>query len=91
MKKIITTDKRGVFFGTIIEHDRDKNTCVLTDAQMCVYWSTGVRGVLGLAATGPDKESRVTKAIPRIELNGITSVMDVTDDAQKAWEACPWR
>lgn len=87
-KQIITTDKRGVFFGHVQKKTKDQIT--LTQAQMCVYWSSDVRGVLGLAADGPSESCRITKAIPKIELNGITSVMDVTEEAQKKWESCPW-
>lgn len=89
MKKVmVTTDKRGVFFGT--PKKRTKTEITLTDAQMCVYWDTSVRGILGLAATGPSDKSRVTKVIPSIDLNGVTAVMDVTPEAAKAWERCPW-
>ena len=86
--KIVTTEKRGVFFGEIVEQTKEK--VVLKNAQMCVYWSADVRGVLGLAATGPSDTCRITKAIPNIELYGITSVMDCTEEAAKKWKECPW-
>jgi hypothetical protein len=89
MKKVIvTTDKRGVFFGTVVK--KTKNEITLKNAQMCVFWARSVHGVLGLAADGPNEECRITKPVPKIELNGVTAVMDVTPAAAKAWEACPW-
>lgn len=47
---VVTTDKRGVFFGEIEEADREKiDTLTVKDCQMCVYWPEG--GVVGLAAS----------------------------------------
>ena len=85
---VVTTDKIGVFAGQL--DARDGDSIILKDGQMCVYWSRDVRGVVGLAATGPTKDCRVTKAATKIELNGVTSVMTCTDAARKAWEAEPW-
>lgn len=89
---VVTTDstRRGVFGGLLVEHDRDKNTVVLEQAQMCVYWSPDMHGVLGLAADGPSSSCRIGKPVPRLELNGITSVTFATADARARWEACPW-
>ena len=53
---VVTTEHRGVFFG-YLDGSRDSETALLRDAQMCVYWSADVRGVLGLAATGPSVTS----------------------------------
>jgi len=91
-KVVVTTDKdrRGVFFGTLLEHDIKASTCVLVDARMCLYWSSATRGVLGLAAIGPQKGSRVTPSVPRLELNGVTSVIDATDGAVARWEIGIW-
>lgn len=91
-KVVVTTDKdrRGVFFGTLESWDAAKQTCSITNARMCVYWSQSTKGVLGLASNGPQSGSRVTPPIPRIELNGVTSVMDITDDAAKQWEKGIW-
>jgi len=87
---VVTTDKsrRGVFFGVLVSHDGD--VVVLKNAQMAVYWPVEVHGVVGLAATGPLKGSRISPPIPRIELNGITSIMDASVEAVACWEAKPW-
>lgn len=85
---VVCTDKRGVFAG-ILEQQED-GKAVLSDARMCVYWSEDVRGVVGLAATGPTGRCRITRAAPRVELSGVTAVMDCTDGAREAWEAGPW-
>jgi len=89
---VVTTEHRGVFFGFLNGANQPTDTVVtITDAQMCVYWSADVQGVLGLAATGPSKDCKVTPKIPKITLQAVTSVMDATDDAVTAWQARPWR
>jgi hypothetical protein len=86
---VVTTAHRGVFFG-YLDGDRTGTTVELTDAQMCVYWSSDVRGVLGLASDGPSRSSKVTRPVPRITLQDVTSVIDVTAEAVKQWEGRPW-
>jgi len=89
---VITTDKdrRGVFFGELESYDADKQYAVLKDAQLAVYWSAATKGVLGLAAHGPQKGSRISPIIPRIELNGVTAKMDASDEAVKQWRKQLW-
>jgi hypothetical protein len=86
---LVTTQHRGVFFG-YLTGSRDSTTLDLTDARMCIYWSADVKGVLGLAASGPSKSCRVGPAVPRLTLQDVTSVADVTAEAVKAWLAQPW-
>ena len=74
---LVTTnkDRRGVFCGELLS---EKNSVVeLKNARMAVYWSTGVRGVLGLASCGPQKGS-------------VTSVADCTKEAIANWEKELW-
>jgi hypothetical protein len=89
---LITTNKdlRGVFFAYINPEDVDKEIIEVENVQMCVYWSVETRGVLGLAADGPAKGSRVTKPAPRGVIRGITLVAECSKEAVKAWKACPW-
>lgn len=88
---VVTTDlnRRGVFGGVL--ESSESGTAVLRDARMCVYWSRETRGVVGLAAIGPQKGSRISPPAPRIELDGVTSIMDCTDEARKLWEDAPWQ
>ncbi len=89
---LITTDntKRGVFMGYINPKDASEAVLEATDVRMCVYWSSDVRGVLGLAANGPTKRCKISPAAPRVRLHGITSVSDISEKAEKAWEKEPW-
>ena len=95
MKKIavlITTDKdkRGVFMGYINPKDANETVLVAENVRMCIYWSSDVKGVLGLAATGPTKSCKISKAVPKARLHGVTLVMDITKEAEAAWEKEPW-
>lgn len=89
---MVTTAHRGVFFGFLdpAGGSRDEKTVELTDAQMCVYWSPDVEGVLGLASTGPSRSCKVTRPVPRITLQDVTAVVDVTAEAVKLWQGRPW-
>lgn len=84
---VVTTEHRGVFFG--YASDTSGDVIHLRAARNCIYWSHGVRGFIGLAATGPDKQSKVGPAAD-IEVRKITSVIKCTPEATAAWEAAPW-
>lgn len=87
---MVTTAHRGVFFG-FLTAARDSKTVELTDAQMCVYWSEDVQGILGLASHGPSRSCKVTRPVPgRSTLQDVTSVIDATAEAVKLWQDRPW-
>lgn len=90
---LITTDstKRGVFMGFIDPKDSDKETLEAYDVRMAVYWSADVKGVIGLAATGPTKGCRISEAAKKAVLKGVTAVIELTDEALRAWEKEPWK
>lgn len=81
---IVTTKHRGVFFGYATDTDGDRIR--LKRARMAIYWATH-RGLLELAEVGPNAKSRIS-ARADIDLRDITSVVDVTEEAVKAWEEC---
>ena len=62
-KVLVTTDKRGVFFGTL--KTEEGTTVELAEAQNCTYWSRAMRGFLGLAVLGPDSECRIGPPVPK--------------------------
>lgn len=89
---LVTTDKRGVFFGRVAEFPEAIPTEVeLADARMCVYWSTAEHGVFGLAVAGPGKDCRIGPAVTKLRLNGVTSIALCTPEAAERWEAEPWQ
>jgi len=86
MKKpvVVTTKFRGVFFG--YEEERGENSIVLTNTRNCIYWSEDVGGFMGLASKGPSRDCKLGTKTSRIELFGITSIMDVSKEAAEKWE-----
>lgn len=85
---LVTTQHRGVFFGYATE--TDGAAIKLRAARNCVYWSSDVKGFLGLAAAGPTKACKIGPAAD-IELRDITCVAECSTAAVQAWESAPWR
>ena len=86
---MVTTEFRGVFFGYMEEAPKD-GSITIRQAQNCVYWSSDVRGFMGLASNGPTKSCKVGPAVPSITLNKVTAVVEVTPEAAEKWKAMPW-
>jgi len=86
---MITTEFRGVFFG-YMDKMPENGSVTLKQAQNCVYWSSDVKGFMGLAATGPTKSCKVGPAVPSITLNKITAIVEVAPKAEEAWLKQPW-
>lgn len=86
---VVTTIHRGVFFGRLEQLD-DENITLL-EAQNCIFWDASVKGVFGLAVTGPNENCRIGPIVPTLHLRGITSISKATDVAVAAWKAQPWK
>jgi hypothetical protein len=84
---LVTTDKRGVFFGYATDTSGD--VINLRRARNCIYWPAGTKGFLGLCSMGPQKGSRVGPPA-NIQLRGITCVAEVEPAAVVVWEQAPW-
>ncbi len=84
---VVTTQHRGVFFG--YAEDTSGDSIKLRGGRNCIYWSTDVKGFMGLAASGPTKSCKIGPAAD-IDVRNITSVMECTPEAVTAWEAAPW-
>ena len=85
---LVTTAHRGVFFGYGVA-STDK-IIRIEEARMCVSWSQDVHGIVGLAAKGPSKNCKITAAAPAITLQDVTSVMEVSEEAEAKWKQEPW-
>lgn len=84
---LVTTKHRGVFFGYAA--DTKSDPIDLKRARLCVYWSSDVRGFMGLAANGPTSGCRIGPPAD-IELRDVTSVSTVTPAAEAKWNAAQW-
>lgn len=87
---LVTTEYRGVFFGTLVGCDRTNRTATLATARNCVYWPPSQKGFLGLATAGPLDGAKIGPAVGEIELPGMTSISSCTPEAVARWEAAPW-
>lgn len=85
---VVTTDKKGVFYGELV--GEEKNVVDLASAKMCIYWGSDLKGVFGLAKTGPTNSCRISPEILKIKLYGVTSIMDCGEVAIAAWEVEQW-
>lgn len=84
---LVTTAHRGVFFG--YARQTDGTSIKLRAARLCVYWSADVRGFMGLASHGPNGQCKIGPAAD-IEVRDITSVAEVTPEAEEKWQKAPW-
>jgi hypothetical protein len=82
---VVCTDTRGVVFG--YTSNPNARPVVLTNARMCLYWSSAVGGVFGLTDIGPDSQSKISAVAPSITLEGVTAVFGMTPQAVAAWTA----
>lgn len=82
---IVTTERRGVFYGTLESYDEDARKAVLLNARMAIYWGT-TRGLLELADTGPTAKSKISAPAERIQLEVCECVIDVSAGAVEAWK-----
>lgn len=85
---IVTTEHRGVFFGCATDTDGDP--IKLKRARLCVYWSSDIKGFMGLASNGPSDACRIGPPAD-VELRKITAVLEVSPEAVSKWESAPWK
>lgn len=84
---VVTTSHKGVFFGYAI--DTDGSQIQLTEARLAIYWSADVKGFMGLASAGPSNNCRIGPPAT-ITVRDITSVLEVTPEAEEKWLKSPW-
>jgi hypothetical protein len=89
---VVTTEFRGVFFGTLKAMETiDGNLSVkLANAQNCVYWNEATRGFLGLASKGPQDGCKIGPKVPELLLGKVTSIAVCTEEAVVEWEKEKW-
>jgi len=84
---IVTTSHRGIFFGYTT--DTTGAIIKLRACRNCVYWSSDLRGFMGLASQGPNKNCKIGPAAD-FEVRDITGVVAVSPEAVAKWESAPW-
>jgi Domain of unknown function (DUF6948) len=84
---LVTTAHKGVFFGYAV--DTSGETIKLRAGRLCVYWSSDLRGFMGLASSGPSNKCKIGPPAD-IEVRQITSITEVSKEAIEKWEKSPW-
>lgn len=85
---VVTTTHKGVFFGYAADTTGDQIT--LERSRLCIYWSSDVQGFMGLASKGPTKGCRIGPPAT-ITVRDITSVLEVTPEAEEKWIKASWQ
>jgi len=85
---LVTTEFRGVFFGYANPDKLSDENLTLRGCRCAIYWA-GDRGFLGLASHGPHKDSRIGSTAKKVRLRKVTSVTDVSSEAEKVWTEWP--
>lgn len=85
---VVTTSHRGVFFGYAAE--TNNKTIALRGARNCLYWPPSVGGFMGLASSGPNKDTKIGPSCD-ITLHDVTAVLKCSPEAEKAWLAANWK
>lgn len=86
---VVTTAHRGVFGG--FASDTNSKTIRLRQARNCLYWPSTVGGFVGLSVTGPNAQTKIGPAAPFQTLHDVTSVLECTPEAEKAWVNANWK
>ena len=84
---LVTTAHRGVFCGYAT--DTDGATINLRAGRLCVAWSSDLRGFMGLASDGPNNNCRIGPAAD-IQVRDVTSVVEVSPQAEEKWKQAHW-
>jgi hypothetical protein len=84
---LVTTKHRGVFFGYATDTSGD--SIQLKRGRLCVYWSSDLRGFMGLATQGPGSSCKIGPP-GDIDVRDVTSVTEVTPEAMAKWEKGVW-
>lgn len=82
---LVTTEFRGVIFG--YAEDTSGDNITLTRARNCISWPSANGGFFGLASEGPVSHARIGARVTKIDIRKVTSVIEVSETAVRAWEA----
>jgi len=91
-KKIILCcgqNGRAVIYGTVTKAPVAGEPVMLTDARMVLYWSAACGGLLGLAARGPQDDTRITHAVPTVVETVWQEWVECTEEAAEGLDSWP--
>lgn len=85
---VVVTQGNAIFCGWTT--DADSEVIQLRAARQAVYYSADTHGLLGLAANGPGKDSRIGPPA-NITVRNVTHVIECSLEAAQKWEAAGWK
>src|SRR5262245_25217405 len=85
---VVVTQGNAIFCGWTTDTDGD--VVHLRAARQAVYYSADTHGLLGLAANGPGKDSRIGPPAD-IAVRNVTHVIECSAQAVKVWEDAKWK
>jgi len=85
---VVVTQGNAIFCGWTT--DTESDVIKLRDARQAVYYSADTHGLLGLAANGPGKDSRIGPPA-NITVRNVTHVIECSPKAVKTWEEAEWK
>lgn len=88
---VVTTDKdkRGIFAG-FLKEDKSPEYVILEECRMCIYFSKLTHGIVSLGKIGPQRDSKISYAAPRMKIFGVTAIILCSKEAQDEWEKEIW-
>jgi hypothetical protein len=88
-RMVVIKDKdNAIFCGWAT--DTSSEVVRLRAARQAVYYSRDTHGLLGLAANGPGKDSRIGPPAD-LEVRNVTHVIECSPRAVKTWEEASWK
>ena len=85
---VVLTEFKEIFCGWTADTSGDR--IKLRNARQACYFSSETYGLLGLAANGPAKGSRIGPPA-NIECRRIVSVIECSPSAVEVWEKATWQ
>lgn len=85
---VVVTQGNAIYCGWAT--DTDGAEIKLRGARQAVYYSADTHGLLGLAANGPGKDSRIGPSA-NITVRDVTHVIECSPSAVRVWEESKWK
>ena len=85
---VVVTQGNAIFCGWTANTDGE--VVKLRAARQAVYYSADTHGLLGLAANGPGKDSRIGPPAD-INVRNVTHVIECSAAAVEKWEGAGWK
>ncbi len=87
---IIITGYKEIFAGWTND-DPKADIITLTDARQVIYYTAETKGLLGLAANGPGKDSRISNVAPSVTIRQPVNVLLASPEAIDRFATIIWK